>query len=63
MNNSNHIRKAVFVYHLNKNFIGKYDGVMAAQRALNISHSTIRNCAKIGGVYKNYIFSYERLTD
>jgi len=34
---------------------------MEAQRALKISHSTIKNYAKIGGVYKGYIFSYERL--
>jgi hypothetical protein len=61
MNNNSHIRKAVFIYDVNRNFIGKYDGVMEAQRALNISHSTIKNYAKIGGVYKGYIFSYERL--
>ena len=42
---------------------GKYDGVMVAQRALKISHCTIKNCAKIGGTYKGYIFSYERLID
>jgi hypothetical protein len=36
---------------------------MAAQRALNISHSTIKNYAKVGGAYKGYIFSYERLMD
>lgn len=63
MNKNSHIRKAVFVYDINGNFIAKYDGVMEAQRALNISHSTIKNYAKIGGVYKGYIFSYERLND
>jgi hypothetical protein len=36
---------------------------MDAQRALKISHLTIKNCAKIGGVYKEYIFSYVRLID
>jgi hypothetical protein len=36
---------------------------MAAQRALNISHSTIKNYAKIGGAYNGYIFSYERLME
>ena len=61
MNNNSHIKKAVFVYDINRNFIGKYEGVMKAQRALNISHSTIKNYAKIGGGYKGYIFSYERL--
>lgn len=63
MNNNSHIRKAVFVYDLNRNFIGKYEAVMDAQRAFNISHSTIKNSAMIGGVYKGYIFSYERLRD
>nr|QYB19405.1 GIY-YIG endonuclease [Monilinia fructicola]QYB19466.1 GIY-YIG endonuclease [Monilinia fructicola]QYB19528.1 GIY-YIG endonuclease [Monilinia fructicola]QYB19590.1 GIY-YIG endonuclease [Monilinia fructicola]QYB19652.1 GIY-YIG endonuclease [Monilinia fructicola] len=61
MNKNSHIRKAVFVYDINRNFLAKYDGVMEAQRALNISHSTIKNYAKIGGVYRGYIFSYERL--
>ena len=61
MNNNSHIKKAVFVYDINRNFIAKYEGVMKAQRALNISHSTIKNYAKIGGGYKGYIFSYERL--
>ena len=36
---------------------------MAAQRALNISHSTIKSYAKIGGAYNGYIFSYERLME
>lgn len=63
MNKSSHIKKAVFVYDINKNFIGKYDGVMDAQRVLKISHSTIKNQAKVGGTYKEYIFSYKRLLD
>lgn len=61
INNNSHIKKAVFIYDTNRNFIAKYDGVMEAQKALKISHSTIKNYAKIGGVYKGYIFSYERL--
>lgn len=61
MSNNSHIRKAVFVYDINKNFLGKYEGVMDAQRALNISHSTIKIYAKVGGAYKGYIFSYVRL--
>jgi len=63
INNNSHIRKAVFVYDINKNFICKYHGVMEAQRALNISHSTIKNYAKVNGIYKDYIFRYERLND
>ena len=36
---------------------------MDAQRVLKISHSTIKNHAKVGGTYKEYIFSYKRLLD
>jgi group I intron endonuclease len=61
INKSSHIRKAVFVYDININFLEKYVGVMDAQRALKLSHSTIKNYAKVGGAYKGYIFSYERL--
>jgi hypothetical protein len=63
MNKSSHIKKAVFVYDINKNFIGKFEGVMGAQRTLKVSHFTIKNYAKVGGTYKEYIFSYERLLD
>ena len=63
INKNSHIKKAVFVYDINKNFIGKFEGVMDAQRALKISHSTIKNFAKLGGTYKEYIFSYERYMD
>ena len=63
INKSSHIKKAIFVYDIHKNFIGKYEGVMDAQRALKISHCTIKNYAKVGGTYKEYIFSYERLVD
>ncbi len=63
MNKNSHIKKAVFVYDMNRNFLRKYEGVMEAQRALKINHSTIRNYAKIAGAYNGYIFSYERLID
>lgn len=63
INNNSHIIKAVFVYDINRKFIEKYEGVMAAQRALNISHSTIKKYANVGGAYNGYIFSYERLID
>lgn len=51
------------MYDINKNFICKYDGVTEAQKALNISHSTIKKYAKVGGIYNDYVFSYERLKD
>jgi len=61
INNNSHIRKAVFVYDVNRNFICKYEGVTKAQQALNINHSIIKKYAKVGGIYNGYIFSYERL--
>lgn len=61
INNNKHIKKAVFVYDLNYKLLNKYDGVMCAQRALNISHCTIKKHAKINSKYNNYIFSYELL--
>jgi hypothetical protein len=63
INNNSYIKKAIFVYDININFIGKYDGVMDAQRALKISHCTIKKYAQIKGIYNNYIFSYERSID
>jgi len=61
INNQSHIKKAVFVYDSEYNFIGKYEGVMQAEKTFKISHTTIKNCANIARVYKGYIFSYERL--
>lgn len=58
---NSHVKRAVFVYDNNKNFICKYDGVTDAQKVLNISHSTIKKYAEINASYKNYIFSFERL--
>ena len=61
INNQSHIKKAIFVYDVNKNFIGKYEGVTDAQRTFNISHNTIKKYALGGGTYNGYIFSYERM--
>jgi group I intron endonuclease len=58
---NSHVKKAVFVYDNNLNFVSKYDGVTDAQRSLNINHSTIKKYAEIGATYKDYIFSFERL--
>ena len=60
-NNKNHIKKAIFVYNKYKKFIGKYEGVKDAERAFKINHSTIKKYASLGGIYNDYIFSYERL--
>nr|YP_009307016.1 orf322 [Tolypocladium ophioglossoides]AOR52829.1 orf322 [Tolypocladium ophioglossoides] len=61
INDNSHIRKAVFVYDSNKNFICKYEGVTKAQEALNINHSIIKKHARLSSIYDGYIFSYERL--
>jgi group I intron endonuclease len=61
INNNGHIKKAVFVYDKDRNFIKKYNGVTDAQKELNISHSTIKKYAKLSSSYRDYIFSYERL--
>ncbi len=63
INNKSYIKRTVFVYDTNKNFIGKYDGVMDVQRTFNINHSIVKKYANIAGVYKGYIFSYVRLRD
>ena len=63
INKISYIKKAVFVYDINKNFIGKYDGVMDVERTFNINQGIVKKYANIAGVYKGYIFSYVRLTD
>nr|QJT58207.1 Homing endonuclease [Fusarium asiaticum]UPX02694.1 homing endonuclease [Fusarium vorosii]QJT58262.1 Homing endonuclease [Fusarium asiaticum]QJT58317.1 Homing endonuclease [Fusarium asiaticum]QJT58372.1 Homing endonuclease [Fusarium asiaticum] len=42
MKSQKHIRKAIFVFK-DGEFIQKYDGILAAAKALNISHDTIRS--------------------
>lgn len=61
INNNSHVRKAVFVYDVNGNFVCKYEGVTKAQEALNINHSIIKKYAKLKSTYNGYIFSYERI--
>jgi len=51
----------VFVYNEDRKFLAKYDGVMEAQRKLNISHTTIKKYAELAGMYNGYIFSYDIL--
>jgi group I intron endonuclease len=55
------IKKAIFVYNLNKEFICKFDGVTQAEKNLNINHDIIKKYAILNIPYGNYIFSYERL--
>jgi len=58
--NSSHIKKAIFVYNLNKEFLYKFEGVTHAQKELNINHDIIKKCALLNTPYKGYIFSYDR---
>lgn len=61
--NNSHIRKAVFVYDLDLNFIYKFYGVKKAEIALGINHSIIKKYANVSGKYNEYIFSYERINN
>ena len=63
MKNNSKIKKAVFVYTKNKEFLCKFKGVTQAGKNLNISHYVIKKYAIINLAYKGYIFSYERLRD
>lgn len=61
INNDSNIKRAVFVYNLNKDFINKYDGVTVAAKSLNINHVLIKDKAINKDSYKSYIFSFERI--
>jgi group I intron endonuclease len=58
--NNSHIKKAIFVYNTNKEFICKFEGVIHAQKELNINHDIIKKYALLNTPYKGYIFNYER---
>ena len=58
-----HIKKAIFVYNIKKEFIKKFEGVTHAQKELNINHDVIKKHALLNIPYNGYIFSYERLKD
>jgi len=63
INKNSHIKKAIFVYNLNKEFIRKFEGVTHAQKELNINHDLIKKYALLNTPYKGYIFSYDRLRE
>ena len=58
-----HIKKAIFVYNIKKEFIHKFEGVTHAQKELNINHAVIKKHALLNIPYNGYIFSIERLKD
>lgn len=61
MNKNNHIKKAIFIYDKDINFLKKFDGVTLAAKFLNLSHETIKKKALDKQIYNGYYFSYERL--
>ncbi len=61
MENSSHIRKAIFLFNSQKEFIRRYDGILIASKDLGISHSIIQKNIELKTPYKGYFFSYERL--
>ena len=60
MKSQKHIRKAIFVFK-NEEFLQKFDGILAVERALNISHDTIKTNIEKNTMYKGYRFSYHRI--
>lgn len=55
-----HIRKAIFVFK-DGEFLQKHDGILAVEKAFNISSETIKSNIEKNTVYKGYIFSYHRI--
>lgn len=60
MKSQKHIRKAIFVFK-DGEFICKYEGIMEAESALNISHDTINSNIENNTTYKGYRFSLHRI--
>lgn len=60
MKSQKHIRKAIFVFK-DGEFICKYEGIMEAESALNISHDTINSNIEKNTTYKGYRFSLHRI--
>ena len=56
------VKKGIFVYDNDMNFIAKHSGVTLASKIYGISQTTIRNIAKVYGLHSSgYYFRYERL--
>ena len=76
MKSQKHIRKAIYVFKQDGEFIKKYNGIMEVERALNISsplgghpqppcggrgHDTINSNIENNTTYKGYKFSLHRI--
>jgi hypothetical protein len=58
------IKKGVFVYDKDQNFITKHAGVTEAGKVYNLSHLTIRKCASVNVLHKSgHYFCFERLDE
>jgi hypothetical protein len=60
---SSHILKAIFVFNSKNEFLFKFDGVLEAQKALNISHDTIKSHLDSGKAHNNYLFFSHRVLE
>lgn len=60
MKSQKHIRKAIFVFK-DGEFICKHNGIMEAEKALNISHDTINDNIENNSTYKGFKFSLHRI--
>jgi hypothetical protein len=63
MKSKKHIRKAIFVFK-NEEFLQKFDGILAVEKALNISlgyGDTIKSNIDKNTTYRGYRFSYHRI--
>ena len=56
MKSKKHIRKAIFVFK-DGEFYRKYDGLLEAEKDLNVSHDTINANIENNTTYKGYRFS------
>jgi hypothetical protein len=64
MADSIQIKKGIFVYDRNKNFVSRHYSVTAASKVYFISQTTIRNIAKQNSLHSSgYYFRYERLEE
>jgi hypothetical protein len=60
MKSKKHIRKAIFVFK-DGEFYRKYDGLLEAEKDLNVSHDTINANIENNTTYKGYRFSLHRI--
>ena len=59
--NSSYIRKALFLFNENKEYIRKYESIKEASEDLKIGHDNIKKYALLNKPYKSWIFRYHRL--